>query len=105
MATETNVDTAPIEADIRRSRAELAGSLEALADRLAPKKVIARAKAQLATRVEGLKERLNPVRVVQRKLGRSSRPELAPGRAAAIDVRAESGTRESAPALDRGTGS
>ncbi len=60
MATETNADTAPIEADIRRSRAQLAGSLEVLADRLAPKKVIARTKAQLATRVEGLKERLNP---------------------------------------------
>ncbi|HEX2023917.1 MAG TPA: DUF3618 domain-containing protein [Acidimicrobiales bacterium] len=101
MATETNADTAPIEADIRRSRAELAGSLEALADRLAPKKVIARAKVQLATRVEGLKERLNPVRVVQRKLGRSQ-PELSGPGARAINVRAESSAAESAPALDRG---
>ncbi len=72
-----------------------------LADRLAPKKVIARAKAQLATRVDGLKDRLNPVRVVQRKLGRSELELSGPRRA--IDVRAESGATESAPALDRGT--
>jgi hypothetical protein len=101
MAAETNPDTAPIEADIRRSRAELAGSLEVLADRLAPKKVIARAKAQLATRMEGLKERLNPVRVVQRKLGRSQ-PALGSPPPRAIDVRAQSDATENAPALERG---
>jgi hypothetical protein len=102
MATEPDVDTAPIEADIRRSRNELAGSLEALADRLAPKKVIARVKAQLATKADDLKERLNPVRVVQRKLGRSQ-PALDRPRARAINVRTESGATESSPALDRGT--
>ncbi len=102
MATETNVDTAPIEEDIRRTRASLAVALERLADRVAPKKVIARAKGQLATKAADMKERLNPVRAVQRKLGRSSQPTLGGGRSGAITVRAETGTDEGAPALGKG---
>ncbi|HEX2272608.1 MAG TPA: DUF3618 domain-containing protein [Acidimicrobiales bacterium] len=103
MAKETNVDTAPIEADIRRSRADLAAALERLADRIAPKKVIARAKTQLAAKVEDAKGRLNPVRVVQRKLGRSQ-PAIGGPRGGAITVRAESGKEDGAPAVGQGTG-
>jgi hypothetical protein len=102
MATESNVDTAPIEADIRRTRSDLAVALERLADRIAPKKVIARAKTQLAAKVADAKERLNPVRVVQRKLGRSQ-PAVGGSRAGAITVRAESGNDDDAPALGQGT--
>ncbi len=102
MATETNVDTAPIEADIKRSRGELAVALERLADRVAPKKVIARAKAQLATKADDLKERLNPVRIVQRKLGRSEQPGLGASRKGAITVRAQTGA-EDRPALEETT--
>jgi hypothetical protein len=102
MPTETGVDTAPIEADIKRSRADLAVALEALADRIAPKKLIARAKTQLSAKAADMKERLNPARVVQRKLGRSPEPALGPAKSPAITVRAGSGA-EDRPALEQTT--
>lgn len=100
MPTETGVDTAPIEADIKRSRADLGVALEKLADRVAPKKLIARAKLQLSTKVADVKERLNPVRVVQRKLGKSPQPAVGPAKSGAITVRTESGA-DDRPALEK----
>ncbi len=101
MASETSADTGPIVADIARTRADLGATIEALADRVAPKKVIARAKAQLAFKKEELKDRFHPVRVVQRKLGRPRRAIGGP-RPGVLTVRAASAGRDGQPALDPG---
>ncbi len=53
--------------EIGRARADLATTLEAVGDRVAPKKVVARAKADVAERVEEVRERMSPVRVLQRR--------------------------------------
>lgn len=89
MATDTSVDTGPVVAEISRARADFGASLEAVADRLAPRKLIARARMQMAAKVDDLKDRLNPVNVVRRKLGRSQ-PRLGPTRARAITVSSSS---------------
>ncbi len=78
MSTDVSADTGPAATDIARARASMASSVEAVADRVAPKKVIARAKMKFSAKVEELKDRFHPVRVVQRKLG-SSRPAVGSG--------------------------
>jgi hypothetical protein len=100
MASETSVDTAPMVAEIARTRADLGASIEALANRVAPKKLIARAKVQFAAKVEELKERFHPVRIVQRKLGKD-RPAVGRSGAGVLTV-GTGGTRENAPALGPG---
>ena len=63
-------DTEALTRDIRRARADLATTLEALGDRVAPKKVVARAKADVAERVEQVRERVSPARIVERRTER-----------------------------------
>ena len=63
-----SVDTAPLVADIERSQQQLATSLELLADRVSPKKLIARVKERVALKVEDVKDRINPVRIAKRAL-------------------------------------
>jgi hypothetical protein len=77
MSTDTSVDTGPMVAEIAGARNDMAVALEALADRLHPKKVLDRVKVRLAAKVEELKDRINPVQIVKRKLG--SQPEPLPG--------------------------
>lgn len=87
MATQTSPDTAPIVAEIGRARTDFAVAVEALASRIAPKKLMEQAKLQLATKVAHLKQRLNPVQIVKRKLS-GSRPGEITARS-----RSESGGR------------
>lgn len=82
--------------EIAVSRQQMGNAIYLLADRIAPKKVIARVKENarltLTHKVEDVKDRLNPVSMVRRKLGRAkgaiparsreSRRVLAPARAA-----------------------
>lgn len=53
--------------DIEATRAEMAGSLEQIGDRVAPSKVVARSKQKAADKVEEVKERVSPVRVARRQ--------------------------------------
>ena len=55
--------------DTERTRAELASDLEALGDRVAPKKVVARGKAQATEKVEELGEKASPRRILKRQTG------------------------------------
>lgn len=79
--------------EIAATRQEMGHALYLLADRIAPKKVIARAKenARLAVvhKVEDIKDRLNPVQIVRRKLGRTQ---------GAIPARSRDSSRVLAPA-------
>ena len=62
-----DADTEALTRDIRRARADLATTLEALGDRIAPKKVVARAKADVAERIETVRERVSPARILERR--------------------------------------
>ena len=53
--------------DIERVRGDLGSTLEAIGDRVAPKKVAARAKAKATDKVEDLRERVSPKRVLERR--------------------------------------
>jgi hypothetical protein len=53
--------------EIRQVRGDLASTLEAVGDRVAPKKVVARAKADVAERVEDARERVSPTRMLERR--------------------------------------
>jgi gas vesicle protein len=53
--------------EIQQVRGELALTLEAVGDRIAPKKVVARAKADVAERVENVRERVSPTRIIDRR--------------------------------------
>lgn len=76
------VDTAPLVADIERSQQQLATSLELLADKVSPKKVIARAKERLALKVEDIKDKISPVRIAKRTLASTKdRIGVGPGHA------------------------
>lgn len=78
-------DTTGIEREIASTRTDLGQSLEALGDRVAPKKVVARAKetakAKVAEKVEDVKDRVSPPRVLRRKVAavRSRLPEALGG--------------------------
>ena len=69
----TGPDTPPIQRDIERTRADMAATLYALGDRLAPKKLVARLKenvrVKVTQRVEDLKERVSPPRLLRRVAG------------------------------------
>ncbi len=52
--------------DTERTRADLASDLEALGDRVAPKKVVARGKAKATETVEELGEKMRPGRILKR---------------------------------------
>ncbi len=58
--------TEDIRRDIDRTRQELASTLEALGEHIAPKKVADRAKETVAEKVEDVREQLNPARAVRR---------------------------------------
>lgn len=94
----SDVDTAPIVADITRARADMAGTLEELGDRLSPQKLKARLKMQLQAKVADIKERINPIRIVQRKMGATGR-SVGPGRRPVLTVR--TADRERLPALKK----
>jgi hypothetical protein len=88
---QQSVDTAPLVADIERSQQQLATSLELLADKASPKKLIARVKERVALKVEDVKDRISPVRIAKRTLASTrERVGVGPGR--------------STPALGNGTG-
>ncbi|MGH9124995.1 MAG: DUF3618 domain-containing protein [Acidimicrobiales bacterium] len=53
--------------DIEATRADMAGSLEQIGDRVAPSKVVARSKQKASDKVEEVKERVSPVRVARRQ--------------------------------------
>ncbi|MDP9388745.1 MAG: DUF3618 domain-containing protein [Actinomycetota bacterium] len=53
--------------DIERTRDELGSTLEAVGDRVAPKKAAARAKAKVADKVEEFQDRASPKRVLERR--------------------------------------
>lgn len=53
--------------EVQRARADLASTLEAVGDRIAPKKVVARAKDDVAERVETVRERVSPARMFERR--------------------------------------
>ena len=92
----THPEIPTLVSEIGATREEMGQAVYLLADRIAPKKVIARLKenARMAVihKVEGLKDRLNPAQIVRRKLGRpqgvirarsrESGRVLAPARAA-----------------------
>jgi hypothetical protein len=92
----THPEVPGLVSEIAATRQEMGQAIYLLADRIAPKKVIARAKenARIAVthKVEDIKDRLNPVQIVRRKLGlrqgviearsRESSRVLAPVRAA-----------------------
>lgn len=92
----THPEVPGLVSEIAATRQEMGQAVYLLADRIAPKKVIARVKenARLAVahKVEDLKDRLNPVQIARRKLGRQrgaipahsreSSRVLAPARAA-----------------------
>ncbi|MDQ4068537.1 MAG: DUF3618 domain-containing protein, partial [Actinomycetota bacterium] len=58
--------TEDLRRDIDRTRQELASSLEALGERIAPKKVADRAKETVAEKVEDVRDQLSPGRAVRR---------------------------------------
>lgn len=66
-----SVNTAQLEADIARTRQEMAGDLAALGDRVSPKKAVVRTKAKVADKItdkkEEIRDRVSPVRVIKRK--------------------------------------
>ncbi|HVE47372.1 MAG TPA: DUF3618 domain-containing protein [Acidimicrobiales bacterium] len=59
-----------IRSEIEQTRGALGSTLEALGDRVAPKKVAARAKADVAERVDVVRNRLNPVGALRRGTSR-----------------------------------
>ena len=65
--------------DSERTRADLASDLEALGDRVAPKKVVARGKAKATEKVEELGEQVSPRRMLKRpsKTSTVARPVVA----------------------------
>lgn len=71
----THPEVPGLVSEIAASRQEMGHAVYLLADRIAPKKVIARvkenARVTVTHKVEDLKDRLNPVQIVRRKLGRS----------------------------------
>lgn len=79
--------------EIAATRQEMGQAVYLLADRIAPKKVIARLKenARMAVihKVEDVKDRLNPVQIARRKLGRPQ---------GAIKARSRESSRVLAPA-------
>ena len=68
----TGPDTAPTHREIAQARQQMGQALFQLADRLAPKKLIARVKEKVkfkaTVKFEELKEKVNPVNLVKRKL-------------------------------------
>lgn len=92
----THPEVPALVSEIAVTRQQMGQAVYLLADRIAPKKVIARlkesARMAVVNKVDDLKDRLNPAQVVRRKLGRSrgvisansreSGGVLAPARAA-----------------------
>lgn len=52
--------------DIEQTRDELGETLEAIGDRVAPKKVVGRVKGNVAEKVEGVRDRVSPARIARR---------------------------------------
>jgi len=84
--------TQEIRQDIERRRGDLGETLEALGDRMSPKKVAGRAKADVAEKLDEARARVNPGRLVRIGLDRAKsalggdgerRPLPAPARPAA----------------------
>ena len=73
MATSAN----DVRRDIEQARAELGQTLEAIGDRVAPKKVVARAKENVSEKVEdvkeNVKEKVSPGRLVRRPVDATKR--------------------------------
>lgn len=58
--------TEDVRRDIEETRDELGSTLEAIGDRVAPKKVVGRVKSNVAGKVEDVKDRVSPLRLVRR---------------------------------------
>ncbi len=65
-------NAAEIRSEIEQTRGAMGSTLEALGDRVAPKKVAARAKADVAEKVEVVRHRLSPVGAIRRATSRMS---------------------------------
>jgi DNA polymerase III gamma/tau subunit len=61
--------TQDLRRDIEQARNGLGETLEAIGDRVAPKKVVGRAKENVADKVEDVRDRISPVRIVKRRTG------------------------------------
>ena len=62
-------DTEALKRDIEHTRDELGTTLEAIGDRVAPKKVVGRVKENVSEKVEDVKDKVSPVRLAKRKAG------------------------------------
>src|SRR5215212_6573213 len=58
--------TDDVKRDIEETRDELGNTLEAIGDRVAPRKVVGRVKSNVAEKVDDVKQRVNPLRLVRR---------------------------------------
>lgn len=58
--------TEEVQRDIEQTRAELGNTLEAIGDKVAPKKAVRRAKWKAADKVEDVKDRVSPARLARR---------------------------------------
>jgi len=54
--------------DIERARSDLGTTLEAIGDKVAPRKVAARAKDNVHERIEDVKDRVSPGRITRRPI-------------------------------------
>lgn len=57
--------TEDVKRDIEQTRDELGNTLEAIGDRVAPKKVVGRVKTNVSEKVDDVKYRVNPMRIVR----------------------------------------
>ncbi|MDQ3980671.1 MAG: DUF3618 domain-containing protein, partial [Actinomycetota bacterium] len=62
MATDAN----EVRREIAQARNELGETLEAIGDRVAPKKVVARAKDNVAEKVDDVRDKVSPSRLLRR---------------------------------------